>query len=364
MSDRSFFEKTLLPATIRHNLNTLDNAAADYVTRNVEQKQEPQERLEWTDEFRHAIESEFSCPAEAFFDFQFVLLQLAQTRNEGVFVNRRSDLFAALAAYDAYVECDPKAMLERLTLTRRNGWLTAADWLTPRDLDLSRFDRRNSLINKPLLALDDGADPLVMIAPIMVSDSTLYTVGGMHDGSLQGEFWSSVDARRYAGARGDALGREFEDQVVEALNSAGLSATARRSVSGLLEQAIDGDMGDVDVFAISADRKCVWVIEAKNLRLCRTEAEVAARMTEYRGKTQKGSRSQDKPDKMLRHMNRVRYLRDHAARLGNRLGLDCVPVVCGLMVVDAPQPMNFHMLERDPDMASCMLDDLVAVVQE
>ncbi len=364
LSDRSFFEKTMVPATIKLNTKELDSAAADYGTRNAVEEQETQERLTWTNDLRHAIENEFCCPAEAFVDLQFALLQLAETRKEGAFVIRRSELHAVLEENDAYIGCDPTAMLERLTLTRRNGWLAEADWLTPRDLDLSRFDRRNSLINRPLLALTDEADPMVLIAPILVSDAALYAIGSMHEGSLHNEFWSSVEARRYAGARADALGREFEDEVVEVLNGAGLSAFARCSVTGLLEQATNGNMGDVDVFVISADRRCVWVIEAKNLRLCRTEAEVAARMSEYRGKMRKGSRGQDRPDKMLRHLNRVRYLREHAARLGERLGLDGVPVVRSQMVVDAPQPMNFHMLEGDPDMASCMLDDLVAVVQE
>lgn len=364
LSDRSAFEMTLVPMMMRHNKKTLDSASAAYLSRKVGQEQEPQERLSWTDALRHAVEKEFSCPAEAFVDFQFALLQLAETRNEGVFIMRRSELLSILAENSSYPKCDAIAMLERLTLPRRNGWLAEANWLKSRDLDLWRFDRPNSLANRPLLALTDGPDPMVMIAPIMVSDAALYAIGSMDDGSLQGEFWSSPEARQYAGIRADELGREFEDNVVDLLNKAGLSASARCSVKGLLAQTTDSDMGDVDAFAISIDRKVVWVVEAKNLRLCRTESEVAARMTEYRGKMRKDSQGRDTPDKMLRHLNRVRYLRNYAERLGKRFGLDGTPIVRGLVVVDAPQPMNFYALEDDPDAASCMLDDLVATVQK
>jgi hypothetical protein len=123
-------------------------------------------------------------------------------------------------------------------------------------------------------------------------------------------------------------------------------------------------MGDVDVFAISADHSTVWVIEAKNLRFCRTESEIAARMTEYKGVMRQDRHGKEKPDKMLRHLNRVRYLREYSALLGERLHLPSKPVVRGMMVVDAPEPMNFHMLERDSDAGSCMLDELDAIVRQ
>ena len=105
----------------------------------------------------------------------------------------------------------------------------------------------------------------------------------------------------------------------------------------------------------------MFVIEAKSLKLCRTEAEVAARMMDYAGKMRQDSKGREKPDKLLRHIRRVQYLRENAQRLGERLGLPRQPRIHGLMVVDAPQPMNFYMLEKNPDAHSCPLDDLIGV---
>ena len=362
LSDRSVFAKTLTPSTIRLNTKTLNNSANNYVSRNIQQEKEPQGRLALTDSLRLAIEKEYSCPAEAFVDLQFVLLQLAEERKEDVFTIPRSELISLLAKNKAYPKCDASALLDRLTLVRRDSWFTKTEWLTPRDLDLWRFDRCNSLINRPLLALTDESNPIIMIAPIMVSDAALYALSGLYDGTLHNDFWSSPEARKYAGARADELGRVFEDSIVKLLKSEGLTVSARRQVTSLLQQATEDDMGDVDVFALSAHRNIVWVIEAKNLRLCRTETEIAARMTEYRGKMRKDRRGRDKPDKMLRHLNRVRYLRQHAELLGRNLGLDGVPIIRGLMVVNAPQPMNFHMLEEIDDAKSCMLDDLIETI--
>lgn len=363
LSDRSIFEKTFVPATVKLNTKTLDQAAASYARRGPASPNEKlPEKLPWSDGLRQAIEAEFGCSAEAFVDFQFAVMQLAEKRRRGVLLMRRSKLHALLVQNEDYPKCDPGKLLERLTLERRNSWTTPMEGALPRDLDLSRFDRRNSLINRPLLAISDEADPMLLIAPAIVHDATNYVIGNLHEGSLHNDFWSSAEARAYAGTRADELGREFEDDVAEKLNSAGVSAWPRRSVTGLLERATEADMGDVDVLAVSRDKQTVWVIEAKNLRLCRTETEVASRMSEYRGATRTDGKGKEKPDKMLRHLRRVRYLRENAALLGERLGLSLTPIVRGMMVVDAPQPMNFHVMEQHEDAACCMLDDLQSVV--
>ncbi len=362
MSDRSVFEKTLIPATERLHAKTLDEAAEGYAARAEKLPPSQEGGLPWDEDFREAIEAEFSTSSEALVDLAPALLQLAEKRGEGAFALKRSEIAAWLEGNKDYPQGNIAALLERLTLKRRENWGKEEDWLIPRDLDLSRFDRPNSLINRPLLALSDGDDPVVLVAPMIISDALMYAVGTMHEGSMHGEFWSSSEARRYAGRRADELGREFEDEVAATLNGLGLQASTRRTVNDLLQQGSDTDLGDVDVFAISTDQSKVWVIEAKNLRLCRTESEVAARMTEYRGQSRTDRKGVERPDKMLRHLNRVRHLRHHALELGQCLGLPTVPEVVGLMVVDAPQPMNFHMLDYDPDSQSCMLDDLGSVV--
>lgn len=362
MSDRSVIEKTMLPATERHHAKTLDEADDGYAAKSEIPATPQQDGIPWGKDFRKAIEAEFSTSAEALVDLAPALLQLAEKRGEGAFTIKRSEIVAWLEGNKEYPQGDIAALLERLTLKRRENWGKEEDWLRPRDLDLSRFDRPNSLINRPLLAVSDGDDPVVLIAPMIISDALMYAIGTMHEGSIHGEFWSSSEARKYAGRRADELGREFEDEVASKLNGLGLDASTRRTVNDLLQQGSDADLGDVDVFAISADQSRVWVIEAKNLRLCRTESEVAARMTEYRGRMRSDRKGIERPDKMLRHLNRVRHLRNHAQELGQRLGLSAAPEVEGLLVVDAPQPMNFHMLDDSPDARSCMLDDVASTI--
>jgi len=209
--------------------------------------------------------------------------------------------------------------------------------------------------------LDDKQDdPLVLMSPVLVSDSAMYSISGLMEGNLNNAFWQSDRARSYAGEQGRLAGEEFEESVAQRLQELGLDATPRSKLSTILNQKVPPELGDVDVFAITQARDRVYVIEAKDLRVCRTEAEVAARMSEYRGRTIRDLKGREKPDKMLRHIRRVQYLRDRADAIAKNLKLPTTPEVKGLLIVDAPQPMNFHMLDELEDGESAFLDTIAS----
>jgi hypothetical protein len=208
------------------------------------------------------------------------------------------------------------------------------------------------LIGRPLLALDEDLDPTVVVAPLLISDSTMYSFSGLMDGTLQNQFWTSKVARSYVGKVSAAAGPLFEELVAEKLRGSGMRAWVRCKPSWALNQKVSQVLGDIDVLAVSPDGSRVWVIEAKNLRLCRSEIEVASRLYEYRGRTVIDRKDKEVPDALLRHIRRVRYLRERNDALRHRLELETPPEVRGLLIVDSPQPMNFHMLETIEDAES------------
>jgi hypothetical protein len=83
-------------------------------------------------------------------------------------------------------------------------------------------------------------------------------------------------------------------------------------------------------------------------------------MSEYRGRTVRDSKGREKPDKMLRHIRRVQYLQARADAIAKSLKLPKTPEVKGLLIVDAPQPMNFHMLDDLADGDSAFLDTIAS----
>lgn len=361
LSERSVFEVTLRPAAEWMNTRALNEADRAYGRDRPAVVGKSEERkLPFDQVLRNAIEAEYQVSAEAFIDLQYAILQIVENAGTDVVIMKRSMLSRMLAANEAYPSNDPMPLLTRLTLSRRTSWLNRSSGLAESDIDLSRFDRPFSLIGRPLLALDDDADPAVLVGPMLVSDSTMYALSGLMDGSLQNQFWTSEAARQYVGEKSRSEGLAFEGRVAERLRGLGLKAWPRCQLSWALNEKVSPELGDIDVLAVSPDRQRVWVIEAKNLRLCRTEAEVASRLSEYRGRLVKDSKGRERPDKLLRHIRRVQYLRERRAALCHRLQLDAPPEVRGLLLFDSPQPMNFHMLDQLEDAASAFLDGLDA----
>lgn len=361
LSERSVFDAVLKPAAEWMNARALNEADRSYgrdraaAARNAGERKLPLDQA-----VRGAIEAEYGVSAEAFVDLQFAVLQIIEGAGVDAVVMKRSMLSETLAANDAYPSDDPMPLLKRLTLSRRGSWLDRSSGLAESDIDLSRFDRPFSLIGRPLLALDDDTDPLVLVAPMLVSDSTMYALSGLMDGSLQNQFWTSPVAKQHVGEKSRIEGLKFEEQVADRLKGLGLQTRVRCKLSTVLNEKVSPELGDIDVLAVSSDRRRVWVIEAKNLRLCRTEVEVAARLSEYRGRLVKDSKGREKPDKLLRHIRRVQYLRERVATLRHRMQLDASAEVRGLLIVDAPQPMNFYMLNRMEDAESAFLDAIDA----
>jgi len=364
LSDRSVFEKTFIPSSKRANAKALDEASESYAERFNEPVEPSSDKLQWSQEFKDAVSAEYKCSPEAAVDLQVAIIDICVARNSGILVMKRSELVGAITSDEQFPDRNVDGLLDRFSLPRRDDWNAKPSTYSARDLELWRFDRKYSLINRPILQLTSDADPLLLISPMFVSDGTMYQLGGMHFATVHNDdFWESREAKAYAGKRAKQIGAEFEDEVADVLKNAGFDAKPRQKVTGLLQESTDIDFGDVDVFAISFSRSDVFVIEAKNLKLCRTEAEVTARMSDYAGNMVEDSKGKQRPDKLLKHLRRVAYLREKADLLAARLGLPVTPRVHGLMVVDAPQPMNFYMLEEKPDARSCTLDDLVETIQ-
>lgn len=355
LSERETASKLLEPGASWQHARILDESDKRYGGRKKQDEEPVPEKLGWDENLRAAIEAEYQVPAEGFVDFQFAMIQLAEQKRRDVIVCKHSELLKALKDNPAYPNVDPSKMLKRMTLRCRASWHAE---LSEAELDLGRFDRRFSLINRPLLALDDTSDPSVLVVPAFISDATMYSISGLHRGHLNNTFWESTEARRYAGAMGDRVGHEFEEEVASKLRSLELVVESDCKLSKLLNQKVGDELGNVDVFAVTKDGKRAWVIEAKDLRLCRTETEVAARLSEFRGRTTKDSKGVERPDKLLRHVRRVEYLRERREHIAKTFKLSDLPEVKGLLVVDCPQPMNFHMLESVPDARSVFLDAL------
>jgi hypothetical protein len=308
-------------------------------------------------ELSDTIEEEYSTPSGLWRDFPYALVDICIARNTGTLIIARSELIRELKAIDYVGGHDYRALIDRLTLRPRDGWDDVLTGAQPSDFDFSKYDRRFSLIARPLVALSNDADPELVIAPGVVERAYAHNLNGAASGTLQNDFWQSEKMRSYASAAGAKAGLQFNELVASTMGRMGLRTWASAKPSWCLNFKNTDELkrlGDIDVLAVSPDGGKVWVIEAKDLKLCRTMGEASRRLSDYRGQFLRNG----KPDKLLRHQDRVSFLRKHANRLMGPLGLDAEPVIHGALVVNAPQPMQQLHSEYSADSTVVMLDHL------
>ena len=334
-SDRRFSDTTLKATAMQ--LHAMDRLQAD---RNYDLRYERQVPSESDDDgLGAALEAEYGAHQDVLRELAMSVAHLAIAEGSDVYVGSRSRLLADLAKDELLAIADLAPLIDRLTLPTRDGWTDLPAGGAAGEYDVSKFDRPRSLIARPILALTEGADPLLAIGPAVIERALVHNLSGALGGDLQNRFWSSREMQQFASRQGARAGQEFNAEVARAVAGQGLQTWSERTTSWCLNRKQTDELdrlGDIDVLGVSAADNMVWVIEAKDLKLCRTLGEVARRLANYQGRTD----GKGRPDALLKHLRRVAFLRDNAVDLGKRLGLPQTPKVCGLVIVKSPQPMT------------------------
>lgn len=359
LSDRTIFDKTLRPAAEKSAVKKFDDAEQTYV-RERENEHGIQEKSdqEYYGRLDAVIQSEYHCTRQALVDLAYAITEVCEAEGSDIVVYSQADLLSAIQSVSAYEHKVGIETIERLTLYCRKSWDVQLPQTEERDYDLSRFDRKASLTSRPLLAIEETDNPTIMVSPVLVYEAVRYALVGLIEGTLHGQFFDSKEIVKFAGAQADKNGREFEDEIASQLKKWGFQAWPRKTVPSIIGTRTETDLGDVDVFAISPDKQTVLAIEAKNLKICRNESEVAARMSAYRGDEKIDTKGRKRPDKLRKHLIRVSKLKSNAEKIAKTFSLPNTPKIRGLLVFNTPQPMNFFMFEKFDNAECCEFDEL------
>ncbi|XKE44909.1 hypothetical protein LG302_16250 [Halomonas organivorans] len=161
---------------------------------------------------------------------------------------------------------------------------------------------------------------------------------GAYFGKLEQDFFQTSEMRNdWWGTANE--GHQFATSVEEDLSKNGWSVEGNVPLTKILNKKLDMDYGDVDVLAWREDRSEVLIIECKNLQLARNYSEIAAMLSEYQGKTEKGKR-----DKLKRHLDRVDLLSKNKKELSNYVKKRDVEIISSLCCNSAV-PMQYSKTE-------------------
>lgn len=254
--------------------------------------------------FESAFIAEFGLTEEEY--QQFVLrVTLEALENKTAHLRlRRTEVVYQLREVGAV---DPERVFNALTLRPRIRW----DENNPvkankRDWYPWRYNRRLSILRRPLVQLSTDADPVVLVIPSLLA-GWLDNVEQAAYGRLPEELFESSEMAACIGRAADRNGHEFNRKVAKRFCELKWNTSKELKLTRLGGAA---DLGDIDVLAWRRESGLIYVVECKSLRFDRTCGEIGERLAEYALGTVDGKRTP-----LQKHLDRFSFVQANREQL-------------------------------------------------
>jgi hypothetical protein len=288
-------------------------------------------------EFLSAWEAEYGTSLDSMRAFLDRMEELCE-KVPSLFVHlARSNIDAVFAEAAGIAVGNAHAALDNLILGPRPAWRLVKDPFVNKDWFPWRFRRRLSVLRRPLIQVDEGADPTIVVAPGLVRDALFFTVRSFHDGGAPASQARSREMVRWLGHANRVQRSQFNLFVADRMRELGWQVEPEMSLPKLLARPLDRNYGDIDVLAWKPASGQVLVMECKNLQFHKTLGEVAEQLSDFRGET----RPDGKSDHLKKHLERVRVLNSHSEAVARSLKLQAPIQMTGYLVFKNPVPMQF-----------------------
>lgn len=196
-----------------------------------------------------------------------------------------------------------------------------------------RYNRRLSILRRPLVQFSTDDDPVVLLMPSILA-GTLDYLQKASFGRLPDELFDSPEMISCIGRAADRNGHDFNRKVAQRLDE--LEWNTEQEVS-LTQLGGEAELGDIDVLAWRLDSGLVYVIECKSLQFDRTCGEIGERLAEYSAGTVDGERTP-----LQKHLDRISNLEANREWLSH---LTDIPVerlqLRSALVTEQLVPMQF-----------------------
>jgi hypothetical protein len=287
------------------------------------------------DDFNEAFQEEFGIGIDEMRTFLDFIENIGVEQNRLVLALPRSSLLNQKVGDNTTSPESAAACIAVLTLPCRDNWHVVPEGYDDKDRHPWRFRRRLSVLRKPLIQIDNELDPTLMIAPGLVRDAVIYSLGNYYRGDFP-QHQLKPKMKSWRGKATDKRGTDFNTEVAERMRALGWQAAPDVKMSTILGAAFKS-YGDIDVLAWKPDGGRVLLIECKNLKFSKTVGEIAEQLADFRGE----KRANGKPDDLLKHLNRISAIVTHPTELTRFLAISSPPIPEGHIVFRNPVPMQF-----------------------
>lgn len=305
-------------------------------------------------QFLNAWEQEFGVSLDALRMFVDRLEDRGVDQNALWFEMSRSELLDILVECTGRESQNVTSTLDRLVLPVRNHWGETPENFRDKDWHPWRFRRRLSLVRRPLIALNEGDDPRLLVAPGLVRDALYILLRSHHIGETPDWQISSRPMLKWLGHTNNVTRTAFNESVALQLGDLGWVSAPDYKISRLLGIPLDRDYGDVDALAWDPKSGRVLAIECKDLHFHKTLGEVAEQLSDFRGET----RLDGKRDLLRKHLDRIITMEAHKSAIRKRLSLEENPRIEAYVVFKNPVPMEFYWPETIPVVRPLLADQL------
>lgn len=279
--------------------------------------------------FVDAWAAEYGLSFESFRQIFGELMDLGVLRASVVVQTSAAEIAEARASAGVS-EADVAAFLKSFGLPRRAGWLARPDLDKARDINPWRYERRLSIMLRPLILLDASEKEFIYGIGICRS-ALLYIIDSVTEATFDKDVFVSKPMRAWLGGRIEKLGAEFSAEVAEILQAQGWNVRLEIKLTELGAPK-SPNLGDIDVLAWRPDGRVIQ-IECKRLKASRTIAEIAQNCGRFRGNV---------GDHLHKHLRRLEWVRDNKTKIAKFTGIDVEKIVVRHpMVVSRPVPFAY-----------------------
>jgi hypothetical protein len=303
--------------------------------------------------FATAWEAEKGLSIDEYRCFADLLEDLGIANRQAVFRMRWSEL----------AECAQRGLskweviAESLIVRPRSSWREVPVGFSAKDLWPWRLRRQLSLIRRPLVQLDTGPNPEIVVAPGLVRDALLHTVSGYRIGSFPHVQLVSDEMRSWFGTVAKERGYAFTESVAVHVRRLGWESQSEVPVRRILAGRESDRFGDIDVLCWNAEASRVLLLECKDLHFHKSVGEMAEQVQDFRGQVRGRTR-----DDMRKHIDRTKAIRANLDALRNYLGCRGGLRVESWVVFRHPVPVLLSWTDGDLGVRVTTFDQLSAIL--